>query len=98
MIICKFNILEFKRGDEQGSQKQFPCASLFEKLSFCLAYENGQKKAQIRRPNLFPRASILKKFLGCRDPRWKHEYLDSSQIWITTGEEEEELDESDKHM
>ena len=41
---------------------------------------------------------ILKKFLGCRDPRWKHEYLDSGQIWITTGEEEEELDESDKHI
>ena len=28
----------------------------------------------------------------------KHEYLDSGQIWITTGEEEEELDESDKHI
>ena len=45
--------------------------------------------------------SILSgKFLGCRDPRWKHEYLDSGQIWITTGEEEEEeeLDESDKHI
>ena len=38
------------------------------------------------------------------DPRYKHEYLDSGQIWITTGEEEEEeeeeeeLDESDKHI
>ena len=45
MIICKFNILEFKRGDEQGSQKQFQRASLFENLSFCPAYKNGQKKA-----------------------------------------------------
>ena len=59
MIICKFNILEFKRGDEQGSQKQFQRISLFENLSFCLAYENGQNKAQIRRPDLLPRASIL---------------------------------------
>ena len=59
MIICKFNILEFKRGDGQGSQKQFQRASLFENLSFCLAYENGQNKAQISRPDLFPRASIL---------------------------------------
>ena len=65
MIICKFNILEFKRGDEQGSQKQFQRTSLFENLSFCLAYENGQNKAQIRRPDLFLRASILEnlKFL-----------------------------------
>ena len=39
------------------------------------------------------------KFLGCSDPRWKLEYLDSGQIWIKTGEEEEEeLDESDKHI
>ena len=30
MIFDKFNILEFKRGDEQGSQKQFQSASLFE--------------------------------------------------------------------
>ena len=37
-----------------------------------------------------------RKFLGCRDPRWKHEYLDNDQVWITTGEEE--LDESDKHI
>ena len=37
------------------------------------------------------------KFLGCRDPRWKHEYLDSGQSWLMTGEEEE-VDESDKHI
>ena len=37
------------------------------------------------------------KFLGCRDPRWKHEYLDSSQSWLMT-DEEEEVDESDKHI
>ena len=37
------------------------------------------------------------KFLGCRDPRWKHEYLDSGQSWLMT-EEEEEVDESDKHI
>ena len=60
MIICKFNILDFKHEDEQASQKQFPRANSFENLSFCLAYENGQKKAQIRRPDLFPRASIRK--------------------------------------
>ena len=60
MIICKFNILEFKRGDEQGSQKQFPCKRMFEHLSFCVAYENGQKKAQIRRPDLFSRRCIWK--------------------------------------
>ena len=65
MIICKFNILEFKRGDEQGSQKQFQRTSLFENLSFCLANENGQNKAQIRRPNLFPRASILENWRFC---------------------------------
>ena len=41
------------------------------------------------------------KFLGCRDPRWKHEYLDSGQSWLMTDEEEEEeeeVDESDKHI
>ena len=38
-----------------------------------------------------------KKFLGCRDPRWKHEYLDSGQIWVTITEEENG-DESDKHI
>ena len=65
MIICKFNILEFKCGDEQGSQKQFQRTSLFENLSFCLAYENGHKKAQIRRPDLFPRASILENWCFC---------------------------------
>ena len=43
MIICKFNILVVKRRVKQGSQKQ-----LLE--SFCLAYENGQKKTQIRHP------------------------------------------------
>ena len=53
MIIWKFNILEFKRGDEQGSQKQFQRKNLFENLSICLAYENGQNKAQIRRPIYF---------------------------------------------
>ena len=51
MIICKFNILGFKRGDEQGSQKQCPRSSIFENLSFCLAYENGQNKAKIHRPD-----------------------------------------------
>ena len=35
------------------------------------------------------------KFLGCRDPRWKHEYLDSGQSWLMT---DEEVDESDKHI
>ena len=44
----------------------------------------------------------LQKFLGCRDPRKKHEHLNSGQIWltITEGEEEEEEngDESDKHI
>ena len=43
--------------------------------------------------------SSNKKFLGCRDPRWKHEYLDSGQSWLMTDEEEEEeVDESDKHI
>ena len=65
MIICKFNILEFKRGDEQGSQKQFQRTSLFENLSFCLAYENGQNKAKIRRPDSFTRASILENRSFC---------------------------------
>ena len=46
---------------------------------------------------------LFGKFLGCRDPRWKHEYLDSGQSWLMTGEEEEEeeeeeVDESDKHI
>ena len=50
MIICKFNILEFKRRDEQGSQKHFPCAIIFENLSFCLAYENGQKRPKSTAP------------------------------------------------
>ena len=40
---------------------------------------------------------FVDKFLGCRDPRWKHEYLDSGQSWLMT-EEEEEVDESDKHI
>ena len=41
----------------------------------------------------------LSKFLGFRDPRWKHEYLDSGQSWLMTGEEEEEeVNESDKHI
>ena len=38
---------------------------------------------------------------SCRDPIWKHEYLDSCQSWLMTGEEgeeEEEVDESDKHI
>ena len=40
---------------------------------------------------------IKSKILGCRDPRCKHEYLDSDQNWITvTGEENG--DESDKHI
>ena len=39
--------------------------------------------------------SSLKKFLGCRDPRWKHEYLDSGQSWLMT---DEEVNESDKHI
>ena len=39
----------------------------------------------------------IEKFLGCRDPRWKHEYLDNGQSWLMTGEEEE-VDESDKHI
>ena len=31
-----------------------------------------------------------------QDPRYKHEHLDSGQIWITiTGEDD---DESDKHL
>ena len=38
------------------------------------------------------------KFLGCRDPRWKHEYLDSGQIWITITGGEENGDESDKRI
>ena len=32
-----------------------------------------------------------------QDPRYKHEYLDSGQIWVTiTGEDDD--DESDKHL
>ena len=35
-----------------------------------------------------------------RDPRYKHEHLDTVQSWltITEGEEEENGDESDKHL
>ena len=34
-----------------------------------------------------------------QDPRYKHEYLDSGQIWVTVTEEEEENgDESDKRI
>ena len=40
--------------------------------------------------------NILIKFLGCRDPRWKHEYLDSGQSWLMT--DEKEVNESDKHI
>ena len=46
-------------------------------------------------------SNLISKFLGCRDPRWKHEYLDSGQSWLMTGEEEEEeeeVNESDKHI
>ena len=64
MIICKFNILEFKRGDEQGSQKQFPCASLFEKLSFCLAYENGQTKGPNPPPEFISTQMYIWEFFG----------------------------------
>ena len=58
MIISKFNILEFEHGVKRGSQKK--CLE-----SFCLAYENGHKKAQIHRPDLFPRASILENWSFC---------------------------------
>ena len=40
----------------------------------------------------------MTKFLGCRDPRLQHEYLDSGQIWVTITEEGENGDESDKHL
>ena len=33
-----------------------------------------------------------------QDPRYKHEYLNSGQIWVTITGEEEENDESDKHL
>ena len=41
-------------------------------------------------------SKVQKKILGCRDPRYKHEYLDRVQSWITvTGNQD---DESDKHL
>ena len=34
-----------------------------------------------------------------QDPRYKHEYLDSGQIWVTiSGEDDDDDDESDKHL
>ena len=41
-------------------------------------------------------SSSISKFLGCRDPRSKHEYLDSGQIVLTITEGEENVQKSAK--
>ena len=64
-------------------------------VKFCLSalYTNKLAKKLISHNILLKNYEL--KFLGCRDPRWKHEYLDSGQIWTTiTGNG----DESDKHI
>ena len=33
-----------------------------------------------------------------QDPRYKHEYLDTDQIWVTITGEDDDDDESDKHL
>ena len=33
-----------------------------------------------------------------RDPRYKHEYLDKAQSWITVTGKDDDDDESDKHL
>ena len=82
MIIWQFNILEFKREAEQGSQSEFSLAYQNQKKivqntparfistrkyiqsEFCLAYQNQKKSFKIRRPDLFPRASISRVSFG----------------------------------
>ena len=44
---------------------------------------------------------VLFKILGCRNPRYKHEYLNRPTEWLSwvtiTGEDDDD-DESDKHL
>ena len=90
-------LYEKGREGERGTE----VASIEKKLQRALRIESWKICPLRNCPILFnfdlKNHRYYSKFLGCRDPRWKHEYLDSGQSWLMT-DEEEEVYESDKHI